>query len=67
MGEKFELKHLIRLVFWRKKPRTATDIGVGIFPVFASLPGRGRIAPRFVLYWGCGRLFRGSERPERGW
>lgn len=29
MGEKFELKHLIRLVFWRKKPHIVTDIGGG--------------------------------------
>lgn len=60
-GKKFELKHLIRLVFWRKKPHIVTDIGGG-----APLPGRWRIAPRFVLYWGDGRVFRVSERPERG-
>lgn len=38
-GKKFELKHLIRLVFWRKKPCTATDIGVGIFFRFCVVAG----------------------------
>ena len=35
MGEKFELKHLIRLVFWRKKPHIVTDIGGGVIGALA--------------------------------
>ena len=61
MGEKFELKHLIRLVFWRKKPHIVTDIGGGRYR------GVG-VSPRGLCFiGGTGVCLGFRERPERGW
>lgn len=66
MGEKFELKYLIRLVFWRKKPHIVTDIGGGFFRFLRRCRGVGVSHRRLCVFLGGGRVFRVSERPERG-
>lgn len=63
MGEKFELKHLIRLVFWRKKPHIVTDIGGAV----RRYRGVGVSHRRLCVFWGAGVClgFR-SVRKEGG-
>lgn len=63
MGEKFELKYLIRLVFWRKKPHIVTNIGGAV----RRYRGVG-VSPRGLCFIGGAGVCLGvrSVRKEGG-